>query len=137
GEGQQNAAGHKELLLVNPEVPSGTLVSAAARTLEGEKWKTTVIVLFDLTQEKEAREELMKVNKELDAFCYSISHDLRAPLRSITGFSQILMEDYGKRLDDEALRICHVIVRAAEKMGRLIDDLLKFSRVNRHDVSPA
>lgn len=79
-------------------------------------------------------EELKKVNEELEAFSYSVSHDLRAPLRAIIGFSAILQEDYSSKLDDEARRITAVIKDNTSKMGNLIDDLLTFSRMGRHEI---
>lgn len=75
--------------------------------------------------------ELAAANAELEAFSYSVSHDLRAPLRSISGFSQILVEDYGPSLDDEARGHLGRIARAAQRMSQLIDDLLELSRVSR------
>jgi len=78
--------------------------------------------------------ELKKANEELEAFSYSVSHDLRAPLRAIIGFSSILEEDYSNRLDDEARRITGIIKSNTTKMGNLIDDLLTFSRMGRHEI---
>jgi len=75
--------------------------------------------------------QLEAVNKELEAFSYSVSHDLRAPLRAVDGYTRMLREDYGTRLDDEGRRICSVISDSARDMGRLIDDLLAFSRAGR------
>ncbi len=77
---------------------------------------------------------LVMANKELEAFSYSVSHDLRAPLRAINGFISILTEDYEKVLDEEGIRICNVIHSNGIKMGQLIDDLLSFSRLIRSDL---
>ena len=76
-------------------------------------------------------EELRKTNEELEAFSYSVSHDLRAPLRGIIGFTAILEEEYTSQLDAEAKRITGIIKNNTFKMGNLIDDLLMFSRLGR------
>lgn len=78
--------------------------------------------------------ELNSLNRELDAFCYSVSHDLRAPLRSMTGFGQALLEDYGDKLDDVGQDYIQRISAASKRMGQLIDDLLMLSRVSRTEV---
>jgi PAS domain S-box-containing protein len=75
--------------------------------------------------------ELQASNRELDAFSYSVSHDLRAPLRAIDGFTQILLEECAPKLDAEGLRLCSVIRQNTGRMSRLIDDLLAFSRLGR------
>ncbi|MCG3115545.1 MAG: PAS domain S-box protein [Candidatus Manganitrophus sp. SA1] len=77
---------------------------------------------------------LEAANKELEAFSYSVSHDLRAPLRSVNGFSQVLIEDYADRLDEEGKQTIARIRAATQRMGHLIDDLLKLSRVTRGEI---
>ncbi|HWN87225.1 MAG TPA: PAS domain S-box protein [Vicinamibacterales bacterium] len=75
--------------------------------------------------------QLEAANHELEAFAYSVSHDLRAPARAVDSYAGILAEDYGTRLDAEGLRLCGVVRSEAQRMGRLIDDLLMFSRLGR------
>lgn len=74
------------------------------------------------------------INKELEAFSYSISHDLRAPLRAINGYAAMLEEDFSKVLDGEGMRQLRIIQNNAKRMGQLIDDLLAFSRLGRKEV---
>jgi signal transduction histidine kinase len=83
---------------------------------------------------REAELETKKINKDLEAFSYSVSHDLRAPLRSINGYSQILIEDYSGKFDEEGNRLLNVIISNAKRMGQLIDDLLEFSRLGRQEI---
>lgn len=98
----------------------------------------TVVIVRSIEAKQKARLEQMvdkrtaelgEANRELEAFSYSVSHDLRAPLRSILAFSQILEEDFGTKLDDEGKKNIATILRNANKMNQLIDDLLRFSRV--------
>lgn len=79
-------------------------------------------------------EQLQAANKEMEAFSYSVSHDLRAPLRILDGYSQILLEDYQSNLDAEGQRIINVISSNAKKMGHLIDDLLNLSKVGKTEL---
>ena len=80
-------------------------------------------------------QQLAAANKDLDAFAYSVSHDLRTPLRAIIGFSRIFIEDYGDKLDEEGQRKLNIIQNSAQDMRQLIDDLLAFSRLGRKAVS--
>jgi light-regulated signal transduction histidine kinase (bacteriophytochrome) len=78
--------------------------------------------------------ELTAVNRELEAFSYSVSHDLRAPLRAMDGFSQVLLEDYAERLDDAGRDYLTRIRKASQRMSHLIDDLIQLSRVTRSEL---
>ena len=111
-----------------------------------------MIVTIDVTKLKSAERNIMElnrslekkilkrtnqleiVNKELESFSYSVSHDLRAPLRIIDGFGQILLDDYVKVLDEEGKRTIKVIIDNTRKMGQLIDDLLRFSKLGRSEI---
>lgn len=83
---------------------------------------------------KKESEKLEDANKELEAFAYSVSHDLRVPLRAIDGFSRIVIEDYEDKVDDEGKRLLNIIRENTHKMGQLIDDILLLSRASRQEM---
>ncbi|MBU1777873.1 MAG: PAS domain-containing protein, partial [Gammaproteobacteria bacterium] len=83
----------------------------------------------------ERTEQLEAANKELESFSYSVSHDLRSPLRAIDGFSHILLEDYTDKLDEEGKRMLGIVRDNTTRMGHLIDDILKFSRSGRTEIN--
>lgn len=115
---------------------SGATVNAlsAAEIFVFENERYILNILYDITERKRMEEQLVAVNKELEAFTYSVSHDLRAPLRAVNGYAQILTEDYGKIMDADGNRVLEIIRYNATKMGSLIDDLLTFSRLGRKDI---
>ena len=124
--------------------------SAADRLAAEDAFRASVNILSDLSEaeaevrtlnaELEARvalrtAELERANKNLRAFTYSVSHDLRTPLRALSGFSAALVEDYGDRLDEIGRGYAGSIMAASERMAALIDDLLLLSRVSRAGVN--
>ncbi|QBQ55841.1 sensor histidine kinase [Nitrosococcus wardiae] len=108
----------------------------------------TIAIIRDITVRKRAEEkirglnrslqhklqELARANQELEAFSYSVSHDLRAPLRAMRGFSRVLWEDYGEVLDEDGKHYLSRIQGASQRMGLLLDGLLQLSRINRHEL---
>jgi signal transduction histidine kinase len=93
-----------------------------------------VMTVFDLSQQREIEEELKNIVSERDdyeAFSYSVSHDLRAPLRAISGFGGVLMEDYAAKLDTDGQRYVQGMVQASQEMNRMIDNLLILARLKR------
>jgi PAS domain S-box-containing protein len=115
-----------EISLSPLQTEEGMLISSAIRDITNRKRAEREIV--------QRSAELEVANKELEAFCYSVSHDLRAPLRGIDGFSQALLEDYGGKLDLSAQDSLKRIRAGTQRMGVLIDDLLNLSRITRVEM---
>ena len=121
-------------VVYNDEEGKAVGVFAAARDVTERKRAEDEIRRLNDELEERVRVRTAQVeaaNKDLEAFAYSVSHDLRAPLRSMDGFSQILMEDFAPKLEPECVRYLGLVRKGAQTMGRLIDDLLAFSRLGR------
>jgi signal transduction histidine kinase len=115
----------------------GLLTNAFNHMLDRLEEQTDEITAFNQKLEQKIKErtiELESANKELESFSYSVSHDLRAPLRSIHGYMNIFSEDYYHQLDDEGKRLIGISIANARRMGQLIDDLLAFSRLGRKEL---
>ncbi len=141
-----------EVELIGPgDATVPVLLAVSGFDLDGMLLRS--VVLTDLTAQRQAEAEvrafntelearvaqrtaeLERVNENLEAFSYSVSHDLRAPLRSLSGFSGVLVEEYGEQLDDTARGYIGRIQAGSERMATLIDDLLQLSRVSRADMN--
>lgn len=119
-----------EISLSPLETEQGKLVISIIRDVTERK--RTQLAVQQLNQELRQRvAQLEELNQELEAFSYSVSHDLRAPLRAMSGYVRMLHEDYGQRLDAEGQRLIDVVSSELRRMGQLIDDLLAFSRLGR------
>lgn len=124
-----------EISLSPLETDEGLLVSAAIRDVtQRKRMEEDVQKLNEDLKQRAA--QLEAANRELEAFSYSVSHDLRAPLRSIDGFSHVVLEDYGEQLPADARGYLERVRAAAQRMAVLIDDLLNLSRVTRTAVQP-
>jgi PAS domain S-box-containing protein len=131
-----------------------TILNSTAPVVDDQgRVQAAVIVNLDITDRRRAEEAIQQLNesleqrvrertaqleaanRELEAFSYSVSHDLRAPLRAVDGFSRILLEDYAGQVPADAARYLNLVCESAQRMGRLIDDLLRFSRLGRQPLA--
>jgi PAS domain S-box-containing protein len=130
-----------------------TLASATPIVDSEHRFNGSIAMFTDITERKRAETELSLIkddleirvaertsqleaaNKELESFSYSVSHDLRTPLRAIDGFSRILLDGYIDKLDDEGKRLLNVVRDNTSRMGQLIDDMLNFSRTGRLEIT--
>lgn len=116
-----------------PSYIEGTIMDITDKKRAEEKLKT----LNEQLEQKvlERTKELNEINKELEAFSFSVSHDLRTPLRGLTGLAQIILEDYNEKLDDQGQKYLMMIIDSAKRMHALIEDLLKYSRLGRQGIT--
>ncbi|HEX9935421.1 MAG TPA: triple tyrosine motif-containing protein, partial [bacterium] len=142
-DGVWNESGKSVRIIITPPFWQTTafriafLCLLAGLLVAGYKMRTSRIRKMNRELEQRVRErtaQLDATNKELEAFSYSVSHDLRAPLRSMNGFGQALLEDYAERFDERGRDFLRRIQKASQHMSLLIDDLLKLSRLTRSDM---
>jgi light-regulated signal transduction histidine kinase (bacteriophytochrome) len=145
---------NEELIVVGEDGKQHWLLANAAPIRDSDGSITAGVVVFqDVTDSRVAAEKIRELNaelenrvhertmqleesnRELESFAYSVSHDLRAPVRHLDGFSQILLEDYGDQLDEKGRDYLHRIGHSAQRMGDLIDDLLALSRFSRTEMN--
>jgi signal transduction histidine kinase len=129
--GKPDSVAPDELNIAQEVATQLAIAVAQARLLERVKGHAAELE----SKVRERTGELEEANKDLESFSYSVSHDLRAPLRVVDGYSAMLEEDYAERLDDEGRRLLGVVRGRALQMGRLIDDLLAFSRMGRKPMA--
>ena len=149
------ATGVPQAIEIQILIPSGPLSWYSARVgpvKQGDVVSSLTVILTDITAQKEVQEQIHQLNKslearvaertvqleaanrDLEAFSYSVSHDLRSPLRGINGFSRLLMDQYASQMDDQGQHFITRIHENTERMNQLIEDLLEFSRLGRKEL---
>ena len=133
-----------ELIIANKKLAIETIQKAKRKAEKEKRAAELVVTNRELAyQEKRSKElmiantELKKAQEELGAFSYSVSHDLRAPIRAINGYTRILLEDHAEAIDNDGKKVLEAIIHNSKKMGILIDDLLAFSKLGRKQVTAA
>lgn len=138
---QRSNLNHQAQIIFNDEI--GRMTEAFNQMINNLKLEKSRVK--DIGEEKNLLENEIQIrkfteaalenaNKELEAFSYSVSHDLRTPLRAIDGFSQALLEDYKDKLDENGKNYLHYVREASQKMSQLIDDILSLSRITRSEL---
>jgi PAS domain S-box-containing protein len=131
---------HRQVNAAPVKDAAGRIIGAISVVRDITELKESEKKIKQLNEELEQRviertEQLEAANKELEAFSYSVSHDLRAPLRAIHSYTKILLEEYENKLDNEGKRLFGIVYSSASQMGELIDDLLNLSRIGRSSMS--
>ena len=131
-----------ELIIANKKLAAENILKEKRKVEKQKRAAELIVKNRELAyQEKRSKEltlandELKKAQEELESFSYSVSHDLRAPIRAINGYTQIIMEDHIELFDDDGKNMFEAIIKNSNKMGLLIDDLLAFSKLGRKQVS--
>jgi signal transduction histidine kinase len=133
-----------ELIIANKKLAFENIQKEKRKAEKAMRAAELIVTNRELAyQEKRSKElmlansELKKAEEELGAFSYSVSHDLRAPIRAINGYTQILLEDHAENISEDGKLVLQALIHSSKKMGMLIDDLLAFSKLGRKQVTSA